>query len=146
MKLFTSFNANIEWTDGLEIIAIIFLICYREFDISQQEKIYIDDEYIRFYLNNKKEAQLKISDVKTVVWVKDPKHTILILSPTKVIEIPGLQNEMEFKALLLGLFFVLYQKGVIQESQLPQDTSMKILSPVLEETLQELHGKNWRVA
>lgn len=92
-----------ELIDIIELAIAILLIIYQGFRMSQEKHIYIDQFYLKYFINNRKIAQLNTSNIESVLLVKHPEISILVLGEGTEITITNLQQEKEYKAMLLQI-------------------------------------------
>jgi len=103
------FDLDLDWRDKAALIFAAGLMVVKGAQLSHEEHIYIDRDHLNFFIDNKKIAQLRTQEIQIILLVKEPYLAIFVLAQDKAIEIRDLQQEEEFRALLLKL-----EEGVMQ--------------------------------
>ncbi len=76
---------NWNGTNTVELLFIIGFVIYQTFHISLVKHIYLNQNYIKFAINNKIITKLKMQDVKLTLFFSHPFPEIVILSSEKAI-------------------------------------------------------------
>ena len=79
------------------------ILIYQGWQISKEKRIYIDKHNLNVFAGKKKLGQLSINELEFVVFVKEPLPAILLIDQNSAVEINNLQDEDEFRALLLRI-------------------------------------------
>lgn len=90
------------WNLGELAIAII-IILVKGWQLSQSKSIYLDANSFNFYLGNSKQSRLNTQDITDTLLIKRPYPAILVFTEKNLIEICNLQQEGEYRNLLLTL-------------------------------------------
>jgi hypothetical protein len=97
------FDPQWQTLDLLEFAIAILIIIVKGWEVSKEKHFYIDKYYLKFFINNKKIAQLKTKEIETVLLLNKPQLSLLILDTEQGLQITELQQKIQFSTLLLKL-------------------------------------------
>jgi hypothetical protein len=109
-----------EWAIGLELGVTLLVLLIQGATLSFEEHLLLNRSHLTFYRNTKPLAQVPLEAIEATLFVKQPEPVLLIVTNDsrdpgtgdcpkreaishQVIEIDGLQREIEFRAMLLML-------------------------------------------
>jgi hypothetical protein len=96
-------NVSFRWQVILELAVALSIMVYKGAQISREEHLYITPDRLTFFLNTQPIDQMATTAIDSVLFLKQPLPSLLILSQDQVIEIRELQNPSEFRAMVLQL-------------------------------------------
>lgn len=97
------FNLTMRWQAILELIAALGIMVYKGAQISREEHLYITPDKLTFFLNTQQVDRIETPAIESVLFLKQPLPSLLILAQDQAIEIRELQQPSEFRAMLLQL-------------------------------------------
>jgi hypothetical protein len=86
---------------GIAIATIVMII--RGAQISQVKHIYIDKQRLRYAINAKEIRQFNLSELEAVVLITKPEPLLLICDRDRALEIRGLIQEDDYRAMLVNV-------------------------------------------
>ncbi len=97
-----------KWTIALELGFTLLVLLIQGARLSFEEHLLLNRNRLTFYRNTKPLAQISLDAIEATLWVKQPDPVLLIVMSDsvegdRVIEIDGLQREIEFRAMLIAL-------------------------------------------
>jgi hypothetical protein len=95
--------ADFDWITVGEFALTILLMVLKGAELSQEEHLQITPEKLQFSLGTQQIAAMATTDITGTFFIEYPQPMILILGSQQAIAIPGLQQSIEFRALLLKL-------------------------------------------
>ena len=101
-----SFNLSRENVDIFEALALSLFFLSKELDNRIHERFLISKESLYYYLGSVYFGTIKINEIKNILVIKLPAPLLVITDDSKLIEIPGLQTNEEFQALLWRLALI----------------------------------------
>jgi hypothetical protein len=95
--------ADFDWFTVGEFVLAVIIMVFKGAELSQEEHLCVTRRNTQFFLNHQKIAEIPTSQIEATLFIQQPQPMILIVGDMKAIEIPGLQQEIEFRAMLLKL-------------------------------------------
>jgi hypothetical protein len=94
---------TVRWQAILELAVALGIMVYKGAQISREEHLYITPDKLTFFLNTQQIDQIETAQIESVLFLKQPLPSLLILTQDQAIEIRELQQPSEFRAMLLQL-------------------------------------------
>lgn len=101
--LVDGFDVGFRWQAILELVVALSIMVYKGAQISREEHLYITPKNLTFFLNTQQIDQIETTAIESVLFLKQPLPSLLILTQDQAIEIRELQSLSEFRAMLLQL-------------------------------------------
>lgn len=101
--LFSLLLPHWEWTNVLELGFALIVLLIQGAKLSFEEHLLLNRSSLSFYRNTKRLAQIPLAAIAATLFVKQPDPVLLILTPDRVVEVDGFQQDVEFRAVLLTL-------------------------------------------
>jgi hypothetical protein len=94
---------DFDWIEVGEYIFAIALMVLKGAELSREEHLYISPQRLQVFLDHQKLGDIPLPAIITCLLIQKPQPLVLIVGQQQAIEIPGLQREIEFRAMLLKL-------------------------------------------
>jgi hypothetical protein len=91
------------WQSSAGLLLALAIILVKGAQLSRPEHLYVTPKHLTFFLDTKKINQLAASTVASILFLKQPFPSLLILAEDGEVEIRELQHENEFRLMLLQL-------------------------------------------
>lgn len=102
-SILSFFRPERSWKTITQLSIAISIMIYQGWQISKEKRVYIDKNNLNVFAGKKKLGQLSMNELEFVVFVKQPLPAILLIDRNSAVEINNLQDEDEFRALLLRI-------------------------------------------
>lgn len=96
-------HSGFRWQAILELGLALSMMIVQGARLSQEEHIYITPDRLTFFLNTKQIGDLATPAIDSILFLKQPFPSLLILAGDQTLEIRGLQHETEFRTMVLQL-------------------------------------------
>lgn len=94
---------DFDWLEVVEAAIALSILVLKGAELSREEHLRVTKEMVQFSLDHQKIAEIPTGAIEATLFVEKPQLMLLILSQNQAIEIPGLQQEIEFRAMLCKL-------------------------------------------
>ncbi|NJN88271.1 MAG: hypothetical protein HC881_20735 [Leptolyngbyaceae cyanobacterium SL_7_1] len=95
--------SDFDWLEVVEAAIAIVVLVLKGAELSREEHLRITNDAVQFSLDHQKIAEIPTKAIEATLFLEQPQLLLLILSDQQAIEIPGLQQEIEFRAMLCKL-------------------------------------------
>lgn len=97
------FHPMLRWQTLLELLFALTIMLIKGAQLSREEHLYITPDHLTFFLNTRKISQVATPAIASILFLKHPFPSLLILTDSQTIEIRELQHETEFRVMLTQL-------------------------------------------
>lgn len=95
--------SDFDWLEVVEAAIAIGVLVLKGAELSREEHLRITKDVVQFSLDHQQIAEIPTQAIEATLFIEQPQPLLLILSDQQAIEIPGLQQEIEFRAMLCKL-------------------------------------------
>lgn len=96
-------HAGLRWQTMLELGLALGMMIVQGARLSREEHIYITPDHLIFFLDTQKIDQLATPAIDSILFLKQPFPSVLILAGDQALELRGLQHETEFRIMVAQL-------------------------------------------
>lgn len=89
--------------EAIELALALGIMLFKGWQVSRKKRIYIDRDYLKFFLNNKLVGKIKTKEIESILLIDEITPTILILSPQKSLIISKFHSKAEYMSFLVKI-------------------------------------------
>ncbi|MEB3292274.1 MAG: hypothetical protein VKJ24_03865 [Synechococcales bacterium] len=99
--LFSWLLQDFDWLEVGEFGFAIALMVFKGAELSKEEHLYLSPQGLRAFLDHQKLGEMSLNAIVACLWIQKPQPFVLIVGKQEAIELPGLQREIEFRAVVM---------------------------------------------